>query len=59
MTDREIMHKLLDDILDSNKLSAGYVEVFEVNENGIPKIRRVHKLEIREASSVTIITEIE
>lgn len=50
MTDREIMHKLLDEILDSGNLSAVYTEYFPGIPNEIPALQKNYRLEIREAS---------
>lgn len=50
MTDREIMHKLLDMILDSGKMSAIYTEFLPGVPGKIPALQITHRLEIREAS---------
>lgn len=50
MTDREIMHKLLDEILDTGNLSAIYTEFFPGIPGKIPAIQKTFRLEINEAS---------
>lgn len=50
MTDREIMHKLLDEILDTGNLSAIYTEFFPGIPRKIPAIQKTFRLEINEAS---------
>lgn len=46
MTDREIFHKLLDEILDSGISSAIHTEFIP----GIPAISKTYRLEIKEVS---------
>lgn len=50
MTDREIMHKLLDEILDSGNPVAIYTEFFPGIPREIPALQKNYRLEIKEAS---------
>lgn len=50
MTDREIMHKLLDVILDTGNMSAIYTEFFPGIPDKIPAKQETFRLEIKEAS---------
>jgi hypothetical protein len=58
MTDREIMHKLLDEILDSGNMSAIYTESFPGIPGKIPAKQRTFRLEINEASYTVNETEL-
>ena len=58
MTDREIMHKLLDKILDSGNMSAIYTEFFPGIPNKIPALQKNYRLEIKEASYTVTKTEL-
>lgn len=58
MTDREIMHKLLDEILDSGNMAAIYTEFFPGIPNKIPALQKTYRLEINEASSMTTKTDL-
>ena len=58
MTDREIMHKLLDEILDSGNLSAIYTEFFPGIPGKIPALQKNYRLEIKEASLTTTKTKL-
>lgn len=58
MTDREIMHKLLDEILDSGNMSAIYTEFFPGIPNKVPALQKDYRLTISEASFVTSKTKI-
>lgn len=58
MTDREIMHKLLDEILDSGNMSAIYTEFFPGIPGKIPSLQKNYRLTISEASFTTSKTEI-
>lgn len=58
MTDREIMHKLLDEILDSGNMAAIYTEFFHGIPNKIPALQKTYRLEINEASSMTTKTDL-
>lgn len=58
MTDREIMHKLLDEILDSGNMSAIYTEFFPGIPNRIPALQKNYRLEIKEASYTVNETEL-
>lgn len=58
MTDREIFHKLLDEILDSGNMSAIYTEFFPGIPNKIPALQKNYRLEIKEASFTTTKTEL-
>lgn len=58
MTDREIMHKLLDEILDSGNVSAIYTEFFPGMPGKIPARQETFLLEIKEASYTVIETEL-
>lgn len=58
MTDREIMHKLLDEILDSGNLAAIYTVFFPGIPGKIPASQKTYRLEIREASFTTSKTEL-
>jgi hypothetical protein len=50
MTDREIMHKLLDEILDSGNHVAIHTEFFPGIPGKIPALQKNYRLEIKEAS---------
>lgn len=58
MTDREIMHKLLDEILDSGNLVAIYTEFFPGIPGNIPALQKKYRLEIKEASFTVKKTEV-
>ena len=58
MTDREIMHKLLDEILDTGNMSAIYTEFFPGIPNKIPALQKSYRLEIKEASYTVNETEL-
>lgn len=58
MTDREIMHKLLDEILDTGNMSAIYTEFFPGIPDKIPARQRTFRLEIKEASYTVNETEL-
>jgi len=60
MTDREreIFHKLLDEILDSGNLSAIYTEFIPGIPRRIPAIQKTYRLDIMEASSTINKTEL-
>lgn len=58
MTDREIMHKLLDNILDSGNMSAIYTEFSPGIPNKIPALQKNYRLEIKEASYTVTKTEL-
>ena len=58
MTDREIMHKLLDEILDSGMMSAIYTEFFPGIPSKIPALQKTYRLEIKEASYTVNETEL-
>lgn len=58
MTDREIMHKLLDEILDSENLSAIYTEYLPGIPDKIPALQKHYRLEIKEASCTVTKTEL-
>lgn len=58
MTDREIMHKLLDTILDSGNMSAIHTESFPGVPGKIPALQKTYRLEIREASYLVTETEL-
>ena len=58
MTDREIMHKLLDEILDSGNMSAIYTEFFPGIPKEIPAMQKTYRLEIVEASFTVTNTEV-
>lgn len=50
MTEREIMHKLLDKILDTGNMSAIYTEFFPGIPGKIPAKQGTFRLEIKEVS---------
>ena len=52
MTDREIMHKLLDEILDSGNPVARYTEFFPGIPGKIPAIQKDYRLEIEASLTV-------
>lgn len=58
MTDREIMHKLLDEILDTGNLVAIYTEFFPGIPGKIPALQKNYRLEIKEASYTVNETEL-
>ena len=58
MTDREIMHKLLDEILDSGETSAIYTEFFPGIPKEIPALQKTYRLEIVEASFIVEHTDV-
>lgn len=58
MTDREIMHKLLDEILDSGNVLAIYTEFFPGIPGKIPAKQGTFLLEIKEASYTVTETEL-
>lgn len=53
MTDREIMNKLLDEILDSGNRSAIYIECFPGIPGKIPALQKNYRLEIEASCTVT------
>lgn len=58
MTERETMHKLLDEILDSGNLLAVYTEFSPGIPGKIPALQKTYRLEIKEASYTEIKTEL-
>lgn len=58
MTDREIMHKLLDEILDTGNMSAIYTEFFPGIPGKVPTKQGTFRLEIKEASYTVNETEL-
>lgn len=58
MTDREIMHKLLDMILDSGDTSAIYTEFFPGIPGIIPAKQETFRLDVKEASYTVTETEL-
>lgn len=58
MTDREIMHKLLDEILDTGNMSAIYTEFFPGIPGKIPAKQETFRLDVKEASYTVTETEL-
>lgn len=58
MTDREIMHMLLDEILDSGNLVAIFTEFSTGIPGKIPALQKNYRLEIKEASFTVEKTEV-
>ena len=58
MTERVIMHKLLDEILDSGKSSAIYIEFSPGIPGKIQALQKTYRLEINEASCTVTKTEL-
>lgn len=58
MTDREIMYKLLDEILNTGDMSAIHTEFFPGIPDKVPATQRTFRLEIKEASCVVNETEL-
>lgn len=58
MTDREIMHKLLDKILDTGNMSAIYTEFFPGIPGKIPAKQGTFRLEVKEASYTVTYTDL-
>ena len=50
MTDREILHSLLDEILDSGNMVAIRTEFFPGIPGEIPALQKTYRLEIKDAS---------
>ena len=58
MIDREVMHELLDKILDSGDMVAIHTEFFPGIPGKIPAKEGTYRLEIREASYTVTETEL-